>query len=404
MEGSVRKSGNRVRIFVQLINAADGFHIWGETYDRDLNDIFQVQDEISKIIANKLRAKLSPDTRNESLVKQPTKNLEAYSLFLKAKFYQNKEVPDEMAKAIDLYEQAIALEPDFAMAYAQLAGIYAMLGGVNAISRDEAHRLIKINSRKAIEIDEMLAQGYVASAIGYLLFDWNWEEAYNSLMKAIELNPGAAEAFMVLGYYYLVMNDPANAVKVFENAWQQDPLSMTLARSLSIAYFYEERYDDTIRLSDMQLDVHPGNYYALALKGFAVGIKGDWNSALELFKKAHELSAGSPLTLSYVAYGYGKLLKNEEALSAIKQIEKFHEEHPEFHKNENLFLSWSGLGDYDKAFGYLLNAIENKEGVISFMMNSPIHRELQKDPRFLEIKKNELIKRNYFKTSLASIQ
>src|SRR6185312_1020497 len=130
----------------------------------------------------------------------------------------------------------------------------------------EAHQLIKINSTKAIEIDKTLAMGYVACGVGYLVFDWNWEEAYKSLMKAIDLNPGAAEAYMVLGYYYLVMNDPVKAVEAFEKAWQQDPLSLTLARSLSIAYFYEERYDDTIRLSDMQLDVHPGNFYALALK------------------------------------------------------------------------------------------------------------------------------------------
>jgi len=162
---------------------------------------------------------------------------------------------------------------------------------------------------------------------------------------------------------------------------------MTLARSLSIAYFYQERYDDTIRLSEMQLDVNPGNWYALSLKGFAVGMKIDWQIALEIFFEANQLSEGSPLTLSYIAYSYGKLSKKKEALSYIEQIEKYHKDHPDLNQNESFLLSWSGVGDYDKAFSYLFKAIENKEGVISFMINSPVHRGLQKDPRFSEVRK-----------------
>lgn len=387
VEGSVRKSGNRVRITAQLINAIDGFHIWSETYDRDLTDIFQVQDEISKNIANKLRAKLSLFHKGEILIKPPVKNLEAYSFFLKGKYHQNKEVPEEMFKAIELYKQAIAIEPEFASAYSQIAGVYAMLGSVGVVPREKAFHEIEFNSSKALQIDNTVAGGYVGKAVGYLIFEWNWEAAFQSVMKAIELNPGISEAYMVLGYYHLVLNNPSDAVNAFEIAWQQDPLSMTLARSLSIAYFYQERYDDTIRLSDMQLDVNPGNWYALSLKGFAVGMKDSWKSALEIFIEANKLSAGSPLTLSYIAYSYGKLSKKDEALSYIEQITKYHENHPDFNNNENLLLCWSGIDDYDKAFFHLFNAIEKKEGVISFMINSPVHKELHKDARFKEARK-----------------
>lgn len=386
VEGSVRKSGNRVRITAQLINAVDGFHIWSETYDRDLTDIFEVQDEISKIIANKLRLKLSPANKEELLIKQPTSNLEAYALFLKARFHLNKEIPTEIFKAIELFKQAIALEPDFALAYALLAGAYGMVASVGFLNRTEALQQITTYSTKALAIDDQLAQAYVARGLGLLIFEWKWQEGYNALMKAIDLNAGATEAYWVLGYYYLIMNDPQNAVHIFESAWQRDPLSMSLARSLSIAYFYQENYDDTIRLSNMQLDVMPENWFALSLKGFAIGRRDGWNHALEVFLKANEISNNTPLTLSYLAYCYGRLGRKEEALSIVSKLELYNEQHPELCKNEHLLLSWCGIGDLDHAFEYLEKAVDLKEEVIAFMINSPVYESMHQDPRFTAIK------------------
>lgn len=387
VEGSVRKSGNRVRISVQLINAADGFHIWSETYDRDLKDIFQVQDEISKIVANKLRAELSPEKRNEVLVKPPTKNMEAYSLFLKGKYYQNKEMPAETFKAIEYFRQAIDIVPDFALSYAYLAAAYAMLGSVGVISRQEAIHQIVENSDRALILDSSLSQSHVARAVGNLFFEWRWEDAYQSLIKAIELNPGASESYWVLGYYYLIMNEPAKAVATFEKAWLQDPLSMPLARSLGIAYFYQKRFDDVIRMSDMQLEVMPANWYALTIKGFSMGLQGNWNKALEILKQANELSGGSPLTLSYLTYCYGILNKKEQALLTLKQLEAYHQSHPELIKNGDLSFAWWGMGDRDKAFTYLFKGIDQKEEMLSFMVNSPLYVGLHEDPRFEQVKK-----------------
>jgi adenylate cyclase len=387
VEGSVRKSGNRVRITAQLVNAVDGFHIWSETYDRDLTDIFRVQDEISKIIANKLRTKLSIDNRNELLVKAPVENLEAYSLFLKGKYYQNKETPAEMFKAIDYFRQSIALAPDFALPHAFIAAAYGLLGSIGIVPPQEAYHQIVENSNRALELDNSLPQGHVARGMGYLFFDWRWDDAYRSLMKAIELNPGSTEAYWVLGYYYLIVNEPANAVAALEKAWQQDPLSMSLARSLGIAYFYQKRFDDVIRLSDMQLEVMPGNWYALAIKGFAFGMLGDWHKALEILIKSNELSAGSPLTLSYLAFCYGRLKRKEKALSYTKQIESFHQLQPDLVKNGDLSFAWWGIGDREKAFDYMFKAIEQKEQMQSFMINSPLFTGLHDDVRFEEVKR-----------------
>lgn len=387
VEGSIRKSGNRVRITAQLINAADGFHIWSETYDRNLDDIFLVQDEISKNIANKLRAKLSLIHKNELMVKQPVKNLEAYSLFLKGKYYQNKETPAESYKAIEYFKQAVALEPDFALAYSFIAGVYGMLGSVGVTPPQEAYRHIVENSNRALELDNSLSQGHVARGMGYLFFEWRWEDAYQSFIKAIELNPGSTEAYWLLGYYYMIMNDPDKSVECLEKAWQQDPLSMSLVRSLGIAYFYQKRYDDVIRMSDMQLEIFPGNWYALSIKGFSHGMKGNWNHALEILKKANDLSESSPLSLSYLAFCYGVLNQKEEALSYINKIESFHQMQPDLVKNVDLSFAWWGIGNREKSFNYMFKAIENKDQMLSFMINSPLFISLHDDPRFKEVKK-----------------
>jgi len=387
VEGSVRKAGNRVRITAQLINAADGFHIWSETYDRNLTDIFEVQDEISKIIANRLRADLAPEYRTEVMVKAPTKNLEAYSLFLKGKYYQNKETPVEMFKAIDYFKQAIEIEPNFSLAHAYIAAAYAMLGSVGVVSPLEAYHQVIDNGNRAIELDPGSPAGHVARGVGYLFFEWRWAEAYKSLMKAIELNPGSTESYWVLGYYYLIMNEPDKAVEAHEKAWQQDPLSMSLARSLGIAYFYQHRYDDVIRMSDMQLEVMPANWYAQAIKGFSFGLKGDWNKALDILKAANELSGGAALSLSYLAYVYGILGKKEEAIAYVRKIEAYQQQQPELLKNSDLCFAWWGIGDRDLAFDYMFKAIEKREEMMGYMINSPLYVGLHDDPRFAEVKK-----------------
>jgi len=392
VEGSVRKSGNRVRITAQLINAADGFHIWSETYDRDLTDIFQVQDEISRIIANRLRTDLSPQRRDEVIVKPPTLNLEAYALYLKGRYYHNKETPPEMMRAIEYYRQAIALAPDFALPYAFVAAAYAMLGSVGFIAPLEAYQQILFNSNRAIELDGLMAEGHVSRGVGYLFFEWRWDDAFKSLSKAIELNPGSVEAYWVLGYYYLVMNEPDKAAAAHEKAWHQDPLSMSIVRALGISYFYQHRWDDVIRMSDMQLETTPANWYALAIKGCSFGLKGDWEKALDIFLEVNQLSGGAPLSLSYLAYCYGILGRKQEALEYVSKIETFQQQHPELLKYSDLCLSWWGIGDRDLAFEYLFKAIEQKEEMLGYMINSPMYIGLQDDPRFGDVKKKMNLK------------
>src|SRR5215204_4018460 len=191
LEGSVRKSGNRVRITAQLINAADGYHLWSENYDRNLTDIFEVQDEISGIIANKLRENLTLKEQSAPLVKVPTKNMAAYTCYLKGLHFRNKLTPADERKAIECCEKAIDIEPDYAEAYAMSAMAYGHLGSTGQVLPQKAFEIVHRFADKALELDSNLAEGYIAKGNAYLYYDWKWKEAFEALQKAIEINPGA---------------------------------------------------------------------------------------------------------------------------------------------------------------------------------------------------------------------
>ena len=218
LEGSVRKAGNRVRITAQLINAADGYHIWSENYDRNLVDIFEVQDEISSIIANRLRENLSITKQAAPLVKAPTKNVEAYTLYLKGMHFYNKLTPADYYKAIDFFEEAIKLEPGYAQAYAMVANTWAYLGITGQAQPDKAFEIVERYSGKALQLDDTIAESHIAKATMHLMHDGNWQAGYDSIQTAIRLNPASAGAYTMLAMYHLFNHNIPEAVKVMEQA------------------------------------------------------------------------------------------------------------------------------------------------------------------------------------------
>ena len=383
LEGSVRRAGNRVRITAQLINSADGFHIWSETFDRDLVDIFKVQDEISQIITNRLRAKLLPEDKEELLVKAPTSNFEAYGFYLKGKYYQNRETPDDASRAIENYREAIALQPDFALPYAMIAGCYALLGTVGVMPASTAIELMKENVDISLRLDPELSEAYVAKATVQLFFEWKWDAAFHSLTKANELSPGNMTVIWILGYYYLFVDNAGQAIEHLEHVCRLDPLAVAPSRTLGFAYFFAERYADSVRLAETQLEMVPDNWFALCAKAFGTGMLGDWHQALALFSEAHEISGGAPMAKSYLAFCLGQLGRTSKAMQYINELEAFHQTSPALAKYCDLFIAWWGNHMYDKAFEALNHAIDRKEEIVAFVINSPVLRNIRQDPRYL---------------------
>jgi adenylate cyclase len=386
LEGSVRKAGNRVRIAAQLINAADGYHIWSETYDRDLTDIFEVQDEISGIIANKLRENLTPKQQDDPLVKAPTKNITAYTYYLKGLHFWNKLTPADARKAIECYEQAIAIEPDYAQAYAMSAGAYSYLGSSGQILPHTAFEIVHRYADKALALDSTIAESHIAKASIYLFYEWKWQQAYDALQKAVQLNPGAVDAYELLGFYYVIVGKKEQALQLLEQAEQLDPLSPVVLQSLGNMYIFSERYDDAIRQADKLLEMDPRMRISIEMKGWATGMKGDWQAALKLFEEVHRLTNHPLKGLMGMGFAYGKLGRKEKAMEVIRKMEQRQAEEPDSVIDADLAGVWWGFGNADKTFYYIEQCIEKRMGPVSYFLEYPAYRGIKNDPRYEALK------------------
>lgn len=387
LEGSVRKAGNRVRIMAQLINAADGYHLWSEVYDRNLTDIFAVQEEISGIIVNKLRENLSTDRKKIPLVRGATKNIQAYTYYLKGLHYWNKITPADILKAIEFYEQAIAIEPTYAHAYAMAASAYSMLGARGQMMPDKAFEIAHRYADKAMELDDTIAESYIAKANAYFLFDWKWEKARKALEKAIYLNHVATEAYQLLGLYNIVVGNKEKAVQLLEQAEEIDPLSAPIALMLGSMYTFAYRFDDCIKQADKLLEMNPRLRSAIEMKGWATAMKGNWTDALILFKEVQRLTNHPLKGLMGLAFAYGKLGQREDALECIQKMEQRQIEEPNSVIDTDLSFAWLGVGDLEKTFYYLNQCIDKRIGPVSYFLQYPPFEALKNDPRYKELKK-----------------
>jgi adenylate cyclase len=385
LEGSVRKAGNRVRITTQLINAADGYHIWSENYDRNLTDIFVVQDEISGIIANRLRENLSLSPKTEHLVKAHTKNIEAYTLYLKGMHFYNKLTPADYYKGIEFFEQATQLAPEYAQAYAMIAGSYAYLGVTGQAMPEKAFDIVKSYSEKALQLDDSIAESHVAKATMHLMYDLNWQEGYNALQTAMKLNPAATGAYQMLAMYYIFTGNIPEAVKVMEQASQMDPLSPQVNHFLAEMYLFARRYDDAIRVSDKLLEINPQMRIAIETKGWCAGMKGDWQKASEYFMEVHLLTNHPLKGLSPLGFAYAKLGETGKALETIAKIEQRQQEDPNVIVDGDLVVVWWGLGNMDKVLYYFEKSIGKRPGAVNFFLNYPPMEGITDDPRIMRL-------------------
>jgi len=390
LEGSVRKAANRVRITAQLINAADGYHIWSENYDRDLTDIFHVQDEISNIIANRLRENLSLASQKEHLVKPSAKNVNAYTLYLKGLHYWHKLTPVDTYKAIECFEQAIDLEPDYAQAYAMMAIAYSNLGATGQLKPEKAFGFANQYSDKALNIDDTIAESHIAKARVYLFYEKKWQAAYEALQKAIQLNPAATESYRLMGYYYIVVGKKDEAVKILEKALEIDPLSTVINNYLGEAYAMAGRFDDAYHIAEKQLEINPRMRLAIEAKGWSMGMKGNWEKALELFQEVHRLANHPLKSLAPLGYAYAKLGQKEKALEIISKLEQRQLQEPDMVLDGDLLMVWWALEDKyrvhrEKVFHHLSNCINKGLNTLHYYVEYPMMMGMKEYPEITEL-------------------
>ncbi|MBU2494493.1 MAG: guanylate cyclase [Bacteroidetes bacterium] len=384
LEGSVRKAGSKVRITSQLINTMDGFHIWSETYDRNLEDIFQVQDEISNKIASTLKQKLTGKNSNEPLVKSPTSNIEAYNLFLKGLFHWYKWTPASIKKAMDYYKKAIQLEPEFAMAYSRLCGCYIFLGATGYMNTEIAYPVAKEYAEKALAIDDNIPETYSALGFVKLFFDWNFPEAEKLFIKSINLNSGQAELYNNYALFLRIQGRMYESLEQIEIAHNLDPLSINILSSLGEVLLNVKEFQKSLEIFERVLEMNPDYRPAIYGLGWANWHLGNKEKAVEIFEKIPVLIGDNTKGITPLGYIYGRMGRIKDAEECISLLEKREKNDSEVSLEIDFAVIYAGLGKMEKVFEYLNKAYNKKFGSLLFIKSFQWNY-IQEDPRYKEL-------------------
>ena len=389
LAGSVRKAGKKIRITAQLINTADGYHIWSEVYDSDLEDIFQVQDEIALKILNRLKENFEVGKKKEQLVKAPTENIDAYNLYLKGRYYWNKSNPEDISKAIKSFEDAISVDPGFALPYCALSYCYSFLGSAGLMPPSEAYPRAKDYTLKAIELDPDHAESHLSLATIKFFHNWDFDGAESSLNKALGLSLNSALINQVHGWFLIAKGDFKNAIAKMEQALILDPLSLPLTSNLADAYSFAGRFDEALAQYDKIIEMDPSYRRGFEGRGMIFLARGDYEKAIEDFEQYHKL-IGNPLKgLSSLGHAYAAAGQTDKAMECLEKIRQREKAEPGVLLHMDYAFLYSGLKDFDQAFYYLNKTYEQRLGIaclgMIFCIRYPMLNELKSDPRFKEL-------------------
>jgi TolB-like protein/Tfp pilus assembly protein PilF len=379
LEGSLKKSGDILRITVQLVNVSDGFSLWSENYERNEEDIFRLQDDISLAIVDKLQIQLL-GKEQEKLTKRPTENLEAYNLYLQGRFFLEKRTAEALRKAVDFFQSAIEKDPGYSLAYIGLADTYQMLHGYGVSSAGDVFPKAKIAILKALEIDENLSEAHTSLGWIKFFFEWDWPGAETSFRRALELNPDSAQGYHWLGWYLGAMGRYEEALSAFERSRELDPLSLIINSASIWCYNVSgqtdkatEQYHKTIELDENYPRAH--FWYGLTLLQM-----NEIEKALEQFETAVEISGGNPQYLSALAYAYALAERKEEAEELLGSLQRLYRE--SYVSPVQMARVYIGLNDMDRAFEWLERAYEESAGWLCLIKVEQIYNPLRTDQRF----------------------
>ena len=378
LEGSVQKAADQVRVNVQLINAITDAHVWADTYDRKLTDIFAVESEIAKNIAETLQARLSGSEKT-SIAKTPTVNPEAYELYLKGRFFWNKRTGTDLRKAIDYFNQAIAKDPNYALAYVGLADSYLLLSSYAAVSPAESLPPARSALKKALELDDSLAEAHASFGLLTTL-ELDLHRALDELKRAVELKPNYATAHHWLALAHLTLAQFDSAISEAKRAIELDPLSLVINADTSWIYFSARRYDEAEAQVRKTLEIGPQFFLAHYYLGEVLQFKAHLSEAIAEFQKAFELN-NDPYSLAMLGQAYGRNGQRDEAQKILARLNEEAKSH--YVAPYALALVQIGLGDKDRAIEELDHAYREQETNYLFGIKAdPMLDDLRGDPRF----------------------
>jgi serine/threonine-protein kinase len=319
VEGSIRRAGPRLRVATQLINVEDGFLLWSESFDREAEDVFAIQDEIARAISGALRVRLL-DRRTETLVRRPTDDLEAYQLYLKGRQSWNRRTEQDLRDAMRAFEQALARDPAFALAHAGMADTWALLGFYSAAPPDEVFPRAKDAARRALELEPSLAEAYPALAYSAMYYDWDWVEAEEAFRRAIELHPGYANAHQWYGNFLSVMGRAEESIATFERALALDPLSALKYAALGWGCYFAHRYQRGEEECRRGVELESGSVVARAWLSLNLLGLGRTDEAVTAAEETARLSGHGVSSLGLLGYACGAAGRRGDARAVLERL------------------------------------------------------------------------------------
>jgi TolB-like protein/Flp pilus assembly protein TadD len=382
VEGSVQRVGNRLRVSAQLVNAGNGYQLWSNSYDRDIEDVFAIEDEISSTIAHSLSDQLSGRGPVE-VAKTHATSISAYQEYFQARYLWNKRTPDDLAKAIEHFRRAAALDPNYAPAYVGIADCFALLASYEygVMKPADAVPQARTAAMKALSIDERLPEAHVSLAQILYQFDWDSDGAEKEFKRALELNPRYATGHHWYAEYLSARGRFDESTREIEAAEMLDPLSLIIQTAHARILYFSHNYDLAIEKYKQAIGLEPNFLLAHVGLGYAYALKSMPDVALAEFKKAIDIAGRTPVLLGSLGFAEGLAGHRTEALKLLDELKEMSLTRtyvmPAYSAAIHL-----GLNDPDQAILEIEAAYRQKSGFIAFLGVEPAVDNLRSDPRF----------------------
>jgi serine/threonine-protein kinase len=382
LTGRIMQRGDNLTVSVELVDVRDNKQLWGEKYERKVADLLAVQREIAQEISSNLRTKISGEVQNR-VTKRYTENAEAYQLYLKGRYFWNKRTRDDLKKSIEYFNQSIERDPNYALAFAGMADAYVLFPGYSVSSPQDSYPKARAAAKRALEIDEGLAEAHAALGLELFAYEWNAAEAIKEFRRAIELNPNYATAHHWYGNQVLLYTGRFDeAIAAMKRAQELDPLSLIVNADVGDTYFYARQYDKAIEQLLKTIEMDQSFYYAHYELGMAYEMKGLYPEAIAAYKQARALN-NDPRVLALLGHAYAASGRRDEALKMLKQLQELARQQyvPAYH----FVILYAGLVDRDQAFQWLEKTYQDRTSRMTILQVDPFLDPLRSDPRFTEM-------------------
>ncbi len=384
LAGKILQIGDSLVVNVELIHIRQESQIWGEHYRHKMEDIFELQEKIANGISNTLKLKFTGEHAGK-LVQNYTENTQAYHYYLKGRYFVTTKRTEEWIKrGIELFQRAIELDPNYALAYSGMAEAYGFLASSTGgwLPR-EAYPKARAAAEKALQIDDTLGEAYCSLGFTSLLYEYDFEAAIKYFEKSIELTPTYANSHDGLGFCYKAFGQHDKAIEICKKVLELNPLSPFSHISLGYAYYFARRYDEAIRECEKALELEANTTFAYRNLGLVYLQKGDYEKAIEMLEKAVDLSGGTIAYETYLGFAYGISGMKEKALKILEDLQEISKK--QYVSSYNFAMIHLGLGETNKTFEFLEKAYDERSGFMLFLNVEPMVDSLRSDSRFQDL-------------------